>query len=175
MSQKNGQTVRRARPSRQRHHRVSRAKGDGAPAGLQRGVRPGPGCGAAARARGVREEARRAHIQDTVRRARVSRSPPPRPASLRPSGSQPTPCTDSRGMRWDPPARLARPSQRPNPHPSPTAGSSRTMPRARAGPPSPTTTRCRCVERRSPLAPPRRVFFSLLLADSRNFPPPVSR
>ena len=76
MSQKNGQTVRRA--SRQ-PPRVSRAKDD---AKLQRGVRPGPGCGAAARARGLREKARRAHIKDTVRRARVSRSPPACPASL---------------------------------------------------------------------------------------------
>lgn len=70
----------------------------------------------------------------------------------------PTPCADSRGTRQDPLARLARPSQRPHPHPSPTTESSRTMPCARAGPPFPTTTLCRCVERRSPLAPPWRVF-----------------
>ena len=172
MSQKNGQTVRRA--SRQ-PPRVSRAKDD---AKLQRGVRPGPGCGAAARARGLREKARRAHIKDTVRRARVSRSPPACPASLvrvdllLGSGRRPALTPAGRGRTRSLASRGHHNAPIPTPH-RPQRAQGRCRARGRVPP-----SRLRRCAGASSAAPPSRrlgAFFPFLLADSRSFPPLLSR
>ena len=134
---------------------------------------------AAARRRGLREKARRAHIKDySASRARVSRSPPLAQRlwseSIFSSGRADA-CADSRGTRGRTRSLASRGHPR-RPHPPPHRPQ-RAQGRCRARE-AVHASRLRHVPVRRaplPLAPPWRAFFPFLLADSRSFPPPLAR